>query len=236
MSPINSLYTPDEIAFQLKDSGAKMLITISPFLDRAQRRGREVAGRRDRRAGRRRGARQPAATCSASDAPVGRRWTSTRRTTWSRCPTPAARPACPRASCSPTATWWPTSAQSRPLIDLRATDERIIAVLPFFHIYGLTVLMNQGLQWGGTVVTLPRFDLEQFLRTIQDQKITRAFVAPPIVLALAKHPLVDQYDLSSLRSILSGAAPLDGDAGPGRPGPAAQGRRRPASPSRRATA
>ena len=69
--------------------------------------------------------------------------------------------------------------------------------------------MNQGLAWGGAVVTLPRFDLEDFLRTIQDQKITRAFVAPPILLALAKHPLVDQYDLSSLTSILSGAAPLD---------------------------
>jgi acyl-CoA synthetase (AMP-forming)/AMP-acid ligase II len=69
--------------------------------------------------------------------------------------------------------------------------------------------MNQGLQWGATVVTLPRFDLEDFLRTIQDQKITRAFVAPPILVALAKHPLVDEYDLSSLRSILSGAAPLD---------------------------
>jgi acyl-CoA synthetase (AMP-forming)/AMP-acid ligase II len=69
--------------------------------------------------------------------------------------------------------------------------------------------MNQGLAWGGAVVTLPRFDLEDFLRTIQDHKITRAFVAPPIVLALAKHPLVDQYDLSSLTSVLSGAAPLD---------------------------
>ena len=70
--------------------------------------------------------------------------------------------------------------------------------------------MNQGLQWGGTVVTLPRFDLEDFLRTIQDHKITRAFVAPPILLALAKHPLVDQYDLSvAARRSLSGAAPLD---------------------------
>ena len=59
------------------------------------------------------------------------------------------------------------------------------------------------------MVTLPRFDLEDFLRTIQDYKITRAFVAPPILVAFAKHPLVDQYDLSSLRSILSGAAPLD---------------------------
>ncbi|MCW2702016.1 MAG: hypothetical protein JWQ37_11, partial [Blastococcus sp.] len=99
-------------------------------------------------------------------------------------------------------------SQCRPLISL-GEDERIIAVLPFFHIYGLTVLMNQGLAWGGAVVTLPRFDLEDFLRTIQDHKITRAFVAPPILLAMAKHPLVDKYDLSSLTSILSGAAPLD---------------------------
>jgi acyl-CoA synthetase (AMP-forming)/AMP-acid ligase II len=99
-------------------------------------------------------------------------------------------------------------AQCRPLIRL-GEDERIIAVLPFFHIYGLTVLMNQGLAWGGAVVTLPRFDLEQFLSAIQEYKITRAFVAPPILLALAKHPIVDQYDLSSLVSVLSGAAPLD---------------------------
>ncbi len=99
-------------------------------------------------------------------------------------------------------------AQTRALIDLQE-DEKIIAVLPFFHIYGLTVLMNQGLAWGATVVTLPRFDLEDFLRTIQDYKITRAFVAPPILVAFAKHPLIDSYDLSSLRSILSGAAPLD---------------------------
>ena len=116
-------------------------------------------------------------------------------------------------------------AQTRPLIDAAGEDERIIAVLPFFHIYGLTVLMNQGLQWGGTVVTLPRFDLEDFLRTIQDHKITRAFVAPPILVALAKHPLVDQYDLSSLR-----LDPLRGGtagrvAGARRRAAAAQGRR-----------
>jgi acyl-CoA synthetase (AMP-forming)/AMP-acid ligase II len=89
--------------------------------------------------------------------------------------------------------------------------ERLIAVLPFFHIYGLTVLMNVGLSSGATVVTMPRFDLEQFLTVLQDQKITRAYVAPPIVLALAKHPLVDKFDLSTLTGILSGAAPLDAD-------------------------
>jgi acyl-CoA synthetase (AMP-forming)/AMP-acid ligase II len=73
--------------------------------------------------------------------------------------------------------------------------ERAIAVLPFFHIYGLVVLMNFPLYRGATVVTMPRFDLAGFLRAIQDYRITRAWVVPPIVLAMAKHPLVDQYDL-----------------------------------------
>ncbi len=87
--------------------------------------------------------------------------------------------------------------------------ERVIAVLPFFHIYGLTVLLNRPLRAGSTVVVLPRFDLEQFLRTLQDERIEGVFVAPPIVLALAKHPLVDRFDLSAVRYVLSAAAPLD---------------------------
>jgi acyl-CoA synthetase (AMP-forming)/AMP-acid ligase II len=71
------------------------------------------------------------------------------------------------------------------------------------------VLMASALSRGSTLVTMPRFDLEQFLTLVQDQRITRAYLVPPIVLALAKHPLVDKYDLSSLQSIISGAAPLD---------------------------
>ncbi|HTT50417.1 MAG TPA: AMP-binding protein [Streptosporangiaceae bacterium] len=89
-----------------------------------------------------------------------------------------------------------------------APDERLMAVLPFFHIYGMQCMMNCGLRAGATVVTLPRFDLEQFLRAHQDYRITRSFVAPPIVLALARHPLVDSFDLSQLRLMNSGAAPL----------------------------
>ncbi len=89
-----------------------------------------------------------------------------------------------------------------------ASDERLMAVLPFFHIYGMQCMMNCGLRAGATVVTLPRFDLEQFLRAHQDYQITRSFVAPPIVLALARHPMVDKFDLSQLRLVNSGAAPL----------------------------
>jgi acyl-CoA synthetase (AMP-forming)/AMP-acid ligase II len=90
-------------------------------------------------------------------------------------------------------------------------DESFIAVLPFFHIYGMQVLMNTGLRAGVTIITMPRFDLEEFLRLHQEHGITRSFVAPPIVVALAKHPLVDKYDLSALRQVFSGAAPLSAE-------------------------
>ncbi|MFC8425867.1 4-coumarate--CoA ligase family protein [Streptomyces sp. NPDC057236] len=99
-------------------------------------------------------------------------------------------------------------AQLQPLITAGPGD-RVLAVLPFFHIYGLTALMNAPLRQGATVVVLPRFDLETFLAAIQNHRITGLYVAPPIVLALAKHPLVDRYDLSSLKHIVSAAAPLD---------------------------
>jgi 4-coumarate--CoA ligase len=89
-----------------------------------------------------------------------------------------------------------------------APDDVVMAVLPFFHIYGMQCMMNCGLRSGGAVVTLPRFDLEQFLRAHQDYRITRSFVAPPIVLALSRHPMVDEFDLSHLRLMNSGAAPL----------------------------
>ena len=90
-------------------------------------------------------------------------------------------------------------------------EAAFVAVLPFFHIYGMQVLMNLGLRAGATIVTMPRFDLEQFLRLHQEHSLTRAFVAPPMVVALAKHPLVDQFDLSALEWILSGAAPLSAE-------------------------
>ena len=90
-------------------------------------------------------------------------------------------------------------------------DDRVVAALPFFHIYGLVWIMNIPIYFGQTVVTMPRFDLAVFLRIMQDYRITRAALVPPIILALAKHPLVDQFDLSSLEFIGSGAAPLSAE-------------------------
>ena len=90
-------------------------------------------------------------------------------------------------------------------------NDVIVAILPFFHIYGLTVLCNKSLFEGAKAITMARFELETFLRIIQDYRVTRTHLAPPIILALAKHPLVEKYDLSSMKYILSGAAPLAAD-------------------------
>ncbi|MCL1871244.1 MAG: AMP-binding protein [Promicromonosporaceae bacterium] len=99
--------------------------------------------------------------------------------------------------------------QSLPLIEANA-DDVIPAVLPFFHIYGMTVLLNMALHVRARLVTLPRFDLAQYLEVCERERATYLFVAPPMMLALAKHPLVGSRDLSSVRVVLSGAAPLDG--------------------------
>jgi acyl-CoA synthetase (AMP-forming)/AMP-acid ligase II len=87
-------------------------------------------------------------------------------------------------------------------------DDTLIGCLPFFHIYGMVVVMNQGLRAGATIVTMPRFDLDQFLGLIAEHGVTRTYVVPPIALALAKHPAVDEHDLSSVQVTMSGAAPL----------------------------
>jgi acyl-CoA synthetase (AMP-forming)/AMP-acid ligase II len=92
-------------------------------------------------------------------------------------------------------------------------DDVVMAVLPFFHIYGMTVLLNLSLRRRSTLVTLPRFDLADFLGAIERHRVTFAFIAPPIAVALAKHPAVEDHDLSSLRVVFSGAAPLDGELG-----------------------
>lgn len=101
-------------------------------------------------------------------------------------------------------------AQIAPVVEV-GDDEVLLAVLPFFHIYGMQVIMNDGLRRGGTLVTMPRFDLVQCCTLIQEERITRCYVVPPIVLALAKQPVVADFDLSSVRSFFSGAAPLGAD-------------------------
>lgn len=88
-----------------------------------------------------------------------------------------------------------------------------LAVLPFQHIFALAKFIHFGALWGYSTVVLPKFDLELFLGAIQRFKVNLAILVPPIAVLLAKHPLVEKYDLSSITVILSGAAPLSKELG-----------------------
>jgi acyl-CoA synthetase (AMP-forming)/AMP-acid ligase II len=91
-----------------------------------------------------------------------------------------------------------------------AGTDVLVGVLPFFHIYGQVVVLNLGLSQGATIVTLPRFEMGAFLDVLERHRVTRAHVAPPVVLGLAKAPGVENRELA-LNVVISGAAPLDAE-------------------------
>jgi acyl-CoA synthetase (AMP-forming)/AMP-acid ligase II len=101
--------------------------------------------------------------------------------------------------------------QMNDVTEVLAPGDRALGVLPFFHIYGMVVVMGGALRQGACIVSLPRFDLEQVLGVMQEHRIRMANVVPPIILAMAKHPIVAKYDLSHLKYLFSGAAPLGHD-------------------------
>ncbi|WP_405697246.1 4-coumarate--CoA ligase family protein [Streptomyces coelicoflavus] len=207
VTTVHPLATAEEFAKQLKDCAARWIVTVSPLLGTA-RRAAELAG-----------GVQEILVC---DSAPGHRSLADMLGSTAPEPSVAIDPAEDVAALpySSGTTGTPKGvmlthrqiatnlAQLEPSMPSGPGD-RVLAVLPFFHIYGLTALMNAPLRLGATVVVLPRFDLEQFLAAIQNHRITSLYVAPPIVLALAKHPLVADYDLSSLKYIVSAAAPLD---------------------------
>ena len=87
----------------------------------------------------------------------------------------------------------------------------LLAAMPFFHATGMIVTMLIGFHEGCTKVILPKFVPEDFLTLIDRYKITSVSIVPPLILFLANHPMIDEYDISSLKNISYGAAPLGGD-------------------------
>jgi acyl-CoA synthetase (AMP-forming)/AMP-acid ligase II len=90
-------------------------------------------------------------------------------------------------------------------------EDTTVAFLPFFHIYGLTILVFMSLWAGVTVVVCPKFELEAYLTLVERHRATVLHVVPPVVLAFAKHPAVAGRDFSRVRMLFSGAAPLGAD-------------------------
>ncbi|XP_065622015.1 probable CoA ligase CCL7 [Quercus suber] len=99
-------------------------------------------------------------------------------------------------------------------MDQELSGERhhvFLCVLPMFHVFGLAVIMYGQLQIGNALVSMERFELEKALAAVERYRVSHLWVVPPIILALAKLSVVKKYDLSSLKHIGSGAAPLGKD-------------------------
>lgn len=88
------------------------------------------------------------------------------------------------------------------------TDDVVLCVLPLFHIFSLNSVLLCSLRAGAAVMIMPKFEITAMLEGIQRHRVSVAMVVPPLVLALAKNSVVEKYDLSSIRLVLSGAAPL----------------------------
>ncbi len=91
---------------------------------------------------------------------------------------------------------------------LAAGGERIYGVLPLFHVFAMTSVMNLGVLGAAEMVLAPRFDLDQALRVIDRKKITLFPGVPTVYNAINQHPDLDNHDLSSLKYCFSGGAPL----------------------------
>lgn len=86
--------------------------------------------------------------------------------------------------------------------------EIVMGVLPFFHVYGMTTVMNMSIMQGSKMILLPKFDAEEVLKTIDKQRPTLFPGAPTIYIGLLNHPNLHKYDLSSIEACISGSAPL----------------------------
>ena len=201
----NPLYTARELTHQLEDSGARMLITVPPFGDTAREAAAATGIEEIYVVGEAEGAKPFSELIADPDAAPDVSYDP--REDLAVLPYSSGTTGLPKGVMLTHHNLVANLCQVQGAMPAEP-DDVLIAVLPFFHIYGQTVIMNLGLRTGSKVVTMPRFDLDQFLSLISEHGVTRAFVVPPIAIALAKHPAVAEADMSSVRLILSGAAPL----------------------------
>jgi acyl-CoA synthetase (AMP-forming)/AMP-acid ligase II len=205
---INPLYTVTELSTQLRDCGARYLVTVPSCVEKAEQAARQsgvsevfVFGETERGT-------PFASLLAAGCAPPAVQIDP--RDNLVVIPYSSGTTGLPKGVMLTHHNLVANIVQSAVPLNLRE-DDIMLGVLPFFHIYGMTVIMNLGLHVGATVVIMPRFDLEPCLQLLEKYRITFANVVPPMVLAFAKSPLVDKYDLSHLRTVFSGAAPLKED-------------------------
>lgn len=93
-------------------------------------------------------------------------------------------------------------------VETVSKDEKVILLMPMYHIFGQVVIQYCTFIAGGQLVTVPMFEPDMFLKCLQDEKIGTAYLVPPLINFMAKDPRVSNYDLTSLKKIICSAAPL----------------------------
>jgi acyl-CoA synthetase (AMP-forming)/AMP-acid ligase II len=200
----NPAYGAEELARQVRDSGARLIVTVPLLAERAREAGAAV-GVTDVIVI---GEASFASLVSETEAPPAVAIDPRRDVV--ALPYSSGTTGLPKGVMITHRNLVANLAQMDP-IERMGSGESTIGFLPFFHIYGLTVVLCLSLRRGSCVVTIPKFDLAEYLRLSQHYRVRRAYIVPPVALALARQPVVDQYDLSSLEVIMSGAAPLGAD-------------------------
>jgi acyl-CoA synthetase (AMP-forming)/AMP-acid ligase II len=204
----NPLLTVEELAYQLADARARLLVTVPPMLDRALAAAEKA------------GVEEVLLFGDAQRAtPFGELMTHDHPSVRVAAGSDSELAALPYSSGTTGLSKGVELTHASLVTNVRQSqavlgfheDDVVLAVAPFFHALGFNIVLPCSLAAGATVVTLPRFDFEGFLQAIQDHRATLTLVVPPVALALARHPLVDRYDLSSLRLLGVGAAPLGAD-------------------------
>jgi acyl-CoA synthetase (AMP-forming)/AMP-acid ligase II len=205
VTPVNPAATPHELAFQLENGGARLLITSTSLLDKA----RQAIGQTGcaiallvveetgpdatpSLASIARDEEPPAVQIDGGDIAV--------------------LPYSSGTTGLPKGVMLTHRNLVANLLQLQAMEHpdlgAVVGFLPFFHIYGMQVILNYGLMHGVTIITMPRFELELFLKTLQEWPVRLAHIVPPVAIAMAKHPLVDNYRFPHLKWLLCAAAPL----------------------------
>jgi acyl-CoA synthetase (AMP-forming)/AMP-acid ligase II len=202
---VNPLYTPGELGNQLHDAGARYLFTVAPCLEKARQAALGTAVKEIFTFGEADGATPFAALLESGAEPP--HVPINPREDLVVLPYSSGTTGLPKGVMLTHHNLVANILQTDCGIPLDDTDT-MLGLLPFFHIYGMVVIMNLALHVGTTLVTMQRFEMEPFLQVLQRYQVTFASLVPPIVLALTKHPAVDNYTLTSLRTIFSGAAPL----------------------------
>ena len=213
----NPLYTPREIAKQVTDSRAKLAITVSELLPKiAELRLPTIL--LDGDAASATASMPPGASVTLySDLIAGAQETEYRRPPTKQSDTAALLYSSGTTGASKGVILTHGNFIAAHTMFTSDQDARgegpnvLLCFLPMFHLFGLSIVTLGQLQRGNAVVVMPRFDVDSAMAAVQRHRVTCLYCVPPVMVALARHGSAGRYDLSSLKLILSGAAPLGKD-------------------------